>query len=462
LPVSLSNGKTTYKQLVFEGSASGNLFKLPAGPVGAAVGFHYRKDSINDVPGAITLAGNVWGSSTAGITKGDDLAREIFGELSVPLLKGLPFAENVELSLSGRHTKVNSYGEDDTYKIGLNWQLVPSLRLRATKGTSFRAPALFELYKNAETSFLSQRTVDPCIRWAQNLAQGLLPQYVANNCAAAGVPGAYTGAGASATITAAGGKGNLEAETSKAITYGVIWTPSFADLNVAVDYFDINVTNEITQLGAANIVNGCYRSLSFPSDPLCSLFSRNSGSHLITSITNNYINIAEQGNRGIDLTVRYGQELPWDTKLTVDLQSTWQLEDTTALFAGTLVDSNGFVGDPDWTGQLNFRLTKGEWTGFWGIDMVGKASDAEDYVDRNTAGTTFYKIHTEFTAYHSVSLQKKFDNWELLGGVANVFNEAPPAVSLGQGNYNTVGTSVLASQYDYIGRRMFVNITARF
>jgi hypothetical protein len=66
-----------------------------------------------------------------------------------------------------------------------------------------------------------------------------LPQYVANNCKAAGVPGAYTGAGATATITAAGGKGNLEAETSKAITYGVIWTPSFADLNVAVDYFDI-------------------------------------------------------------------------------------------------------------------------------------------------------------------------------------------------------------------------------
>jgi iron complex outermembrane receptor protein len=70
---------------VFEGSASGNLFKLPAGPVGAAVGFHYRKDSINDVPGAITLAGNMWGSSTAGITKGDDKTREIFGELSVPL-----------------------------------------------------------------------------------------------------------------------------------------------------------------------------------------------------------------------------------------------------------------------------------------------------------------------------------------------------------------------------------------
>ena len=83
-------GKTTYKQLVFEGSASGNLFTLPAGPVGAAFGFHYRKDSINDTPGAITLANNVWGSSTAGITKGDDLTREVFGELSVPLLRDLP------------------------------------------------------------------------------------------------------------------------------------------------------------------------------------------------------------------------------------------------------------------------------------------------------------------------------------------------------------------------------------
>jgi iron complex outermembrane receptor protein len=166
-------------------------------------------------------------------------------------LKGLPFAENVELSLSGRHTEVNSYGEDDTYKIGLNWQLVPSLRLRATKGTSFRAPALFELYKNAETSFLSQRTVDPCIRWAQNLAQGSARNTSPTTARPPAFPGAYTGAGATATITSGGGKGNLEAETSKAMTYGVIWTPSFADLNVAVDYFDIDVNNEITQLGAA-------------------------------------------------------------------------------------------------------------------------------------------------------------------------------------------------------------------
>lgn len=455
-------GKTIYKQLVFEGSVSGNLFKLPAGDVGVALGFHYRKDSINDTPGPITLAGNIWGDSASGVTKGKDLAREIYGELSIPIFRDMFLAKNVELSLSGRHTKVNSYGEDDTYKIGLNWQIIPSLRLRATRGTSFRAPALFELYKNAETGFLDQRSIDPCVRWSQNLAQGNITQRVADNCRASGIPADYSGQGAQATITSSGGKGSLVAETSLAKTYGVIWTPKFADLQLAVDYFDINVKNEVTQLGAGTIVNECYKSLNFPTDKLCSLFVRNPGSHLITDVTDNYINIAQQINRGIDLTVRYGQDLPWDVKMVVDLQSTWQLKDTEAKFADTVVDQNGFVGDPDWTGQLNLSFQKGDWTGFWGIDMIGKGSDAETEADVSTSGTSFYKIHTEFTAYHNVSLRREFEDWSVTGGVSNLFDEHPPAVSYRQGKYDTVGGSVLSSQYDYLGRRVFVNIKAHF
>jgi iron complex outermembrane receptor protein len=454
-------GKTIYKQLAIEGSVSGDLFKLPAGMVGAAFGAAYRRDEINDTPGPITRAGNIWGSSTAGITAGKDKTKEIYGELSVPIFKDLPFAQSVDLSLSGRYTDVDSYGSDETYKIGLNWQVIPSIRLRATRGTSFRAPALFELYKNAETSFVSQRNLDPCIRWQAALTAGTLPQYVADNCKAAGIPGTYTGAGAQATVTSGGGAGALQAETSKATTYGVIWTPKFADLKVAVDYFDIEVNDEITQLGAARIVTGCYRSLSFPTDPLCSLFKRGP-SGLVTAVTDNYLNIASQLNKGLDLTVNYGQELPWDVRLDMELQSTWQFKDTTALFADTVVDSNGFVGDPDWTGQLNFRFTKGDWAALWGIDMVGKASDAEDYADSNTTKTTFYKVHTEFTAYHSISLQKKFEDFTLLGGVANLFDEAPPQVSQNAGNYNMVGRSVLSSQYDYIGRRLFVSFQAKF
>ncbi|WP_245863710.1 TonB-dependent receptor domain-containing protein [Caulobacter mirabilis] len=466
-------GNTVYTQKVLEGTVSGDLWKLPAGPLGAAFGFHYRRDEINDKPGAVTLASNSWGLTGAGITKGKDTTTELFGELSVPLVKGLPGIEDLSLSLSGRWTDVKSYGDNSTYKVGLNWQITPSWRVRATRGTSFRAPALFELYLANQTGFQGQRVVDPCINWQAALDLFRISQRMADNCASAagpggGVPGNYIGGPTSAEIVTGGGKGTLEAETSEATTIGVIWTPSFIDLSVALDYYEIEVNDEVTRLGGANILRICYNSETFPTDPVCSQFTRNSTSKLITQVRDRYINIANQMNRGIDLTVRYEHEFDFG-RFTFDSQFSWQLEDQTALFPGNTVDTNGDVGDPDFVGNLQFRFERGDWTAFWGVDMIGKASEAEDINDHNNpAGpgippTTRYKIQTEFTAYHSASVRKKFDTWTVTAGMANIFDEAPPALTtLNLGQYSTTGYSVLASQYDYFGRRAFLSISKRF
>ncbi len=457
-------GNTVYTQKVIEGSVSGDLFSLPAGPIGAAFGFHFRTDEINDTPGPITLANNSWGLSGAGITKGDDTTKELFGELQVPIAKGLPGIEDLSVSLSSRWTDVDSYGEDTTYKLGVNWQITPSWRIRASKGTSFRAPALFELYLANQTSFPSQRTVDPCIRWAAGLIAGTTTQQVADNCAnpagpGGGVPGAHTGAGGSATLIQGGGAGQLEAETSEALSVGVIWSPDFIDLNVAIDYFEIELEDEVTSLTGGQILSACYRSLNFPTDPICSLFDRNPGHKRIEEIRAKFINIASQSNRGIDLTVRYQHEFDFG-RLVVDSQFTWQLEDEIALFAGANVDNNGDVGDPDFVGNLNFRFERGDWTVNWFVEMIGKGSDAEDFGDTNLAGTIGYKMDTEFTAYHSASLRRRMDTWTFTGGIANLFDEAPPSVTPSQ--VSAVGTSVLASQYDYYGRRLFLNVKKTF
>ena len=37
---------------------------------------------------------------------------------------------------------------------------------------------------------------------------------------------------------------------------GVVWTPEFANLSVAVDYFDYKVQGEIANLGASDIISG--------------------------------------------------------------------------------------------------------------------------------------------------------------------------------------------------------------
>ena len=88
-------GKTDYTQTTIEGFVSGDLIKAPAGDIAAAVGVFYQRDEINDVPDDHVLAGNVWGSSSAGITAGAQSSKAIYGELSVPLAKGATFFESL-------------------------------------------------------------------------------------------------------------------------------------------------------------------------------------------------------------------------------------------------------------------------------------------------------------------------------------------------------------------------------
>ncbi|MEG0819581.1 MAG: TonB-dependent receptor, partial [Brevundimonas sp.] len=203
-------GNTLYEQTYVEGAIGGNLFELPAGPLGLALGFHIRRDEINDTPGDVTLADNSWGLSGAGITEGSEDTREAYVELAVPLLKDYPFIQDLDLSLSGRYTDTKTSGDASTYKVGLNWAVNDAVRFRATHGTSFRAPALFELYLADQTSFAGQRNIDPCLNLDNRLADGTVTQKLYDNCTNAagpggGVAGDFTGGNSSAEVVTGGG-----------------------------------------------------------------------------------------------------------------------------------------------------------------------------------------------------------------------------------------------------------------
>ncbi|MGB5104730.1 MAG: TonB-dependent receptor [Steroidobacteraceae bacterium] len=459
-------GTTTYDQWSLEAFMSGRLFDLPAGPLSVAIGAHYQDDQIKDKPGEITLSGNAWGSSSAGITAGDDKTKAVFAELEIPLLRDLPMVDRLTLSASARYTDVDSYGSGDTYKVGLDWGITPAVRLRASHGTSFRAPALYELYLADQTSFLGQRSIDPCINYGDALEAGEISPRVAANCEAVGLLPDYDGGAITATIITGGGYGVLEAETSTSRTVGLVWQPEFADLSVSVDYFDIEVKDEVDQVGAQNIVYECYDSEFFPSDPLCDLFERD----LVFGIDNvrdSFINIAKQTNKGWDVAATYRTNLPWG-ELTLETQHTFQTEDTRALFAGTKEDFNGEVGDPEWVGRLNATFERGDWTFFWGTSFIGSSSNHERFGGNTTTyrgETVKIVLETDTVMYSSASVARRFDDWGLTArlGVSNVMNEPPPRVTtLNLGELNTVGTSAFYSQYDWLGRRYFLNFTKDF
>ena len=465
-------GNTEYNQWSIDGFVTGELFELPAGPLSIATGFHYREDEINDVPGSITLESNAWGSSAAGITTGDDKTKALFVEFDVPLVNDVTLMKDLTLNASARYTDVDSYGDDTTWKAGINWQIFDSVRIRANQGTSFRTPALFELYLADQTSF-GNRSIDPCINWGQELTDGNISQTTADNCAAdpAGLPPDYTGATITPTIITGGGFGVLAAETSESTTFGVIWQPSFADLSISIDYFDITIEDEVEQLGAGTIVGGCYSSdtgYAFGgTEPLCRQFDRSLPNDGVDNVKDSYLNIASQTNRGIDFSLRYTNELGGWGNLRVDLSANKQLEDKIALFADEVDDVNKIVGDPEWVGEYSFSLARGAFEMYYGGRYVGQASDQRFYSDDLT--TVFGEpvrqvLGVDSVVYHSLSGAYTYEDLGLrvLVGIANLTDEEPPQVSDRGTDFEPVGNSAFYSQYDWLGRRAFMNVTWNF
>ena len=470
----VETGTTDYTQWSVDGFITGEAYDLPAGPLSLAVGFHYREDEIIDTPGLITFdpatgEGNSWLDDAAGITAGDDKTSAAFVEVDVPLLADKPGFENVTLNASARYTDVDSFGSDTTWKVGINWQIIPSVRIRANQGTSFRTPALFELFLADQTSTISQRA-DPCRLYGQAFIDGDISQNVFDNCAAdpRNLAPDYTGGTVTPTVFTGGGFGVLEAETSDSTTIGLIWQPAFADLSVSIDFFDIEVLDEVDQLGGAQIVASCYESDFGNTEPLCQLFDRTGINFGIDNIRDSFINIAEQRNRGFDYAIRYNTDLGRGS-LTIDLKATRQIEDFKALFADTAEDLNGRVGDPEWVADSKITYTRGDWEYFWGANYIGTSSSAEDF-----GGTTItYRgveydavLNTDVVVYHVFSASYEFDNGvNVLAGVANAFDEEPPQLTrqgVGTNIYSMVGNAVLVSQYDPLGRRFFLNVTMTF
>jgi iron complex outermembrane receptor protein len=288
-----------------------------------------------------------------------------------------------------------------------------------------------------------------------------------------GIPANYTGLGGeSALIIQGGGAGILEAETSEAKTLGVIWTPDFLDLSVAIDYFDITVENQVAQLGPAAIAGGCYGSPVFP-NAFCDLLTRNPGNtptsaFHITEINDSYININDQSTRGIDFTIRYEHEFNFGD-LSIDVSATQTLEDVVNLFDPTLSsgfatnDFNGSIGDPEWVGDATIQLRRGDYTYSWFIDYIGPTDNEIFFPSEiDYFGRAARIINTtDHWLSHDVSVRWRGDNLTVTGGVANIFDAQPPVVSE-NGAQRLQNYALAATQYDLRGRAFFLRLGYEF
>ena len=208
--------------LVFNGEIPLFGFELPGGPVGAAVGYQYRKNNFTNVPSEEEIAGVTWigGYDREGVTNGDREVDSLFVEVAVPVLN------NLEVEVAVRNETFSTGQEATTPKYGITYAPLDWLTLRATQGEAFVAPSLTSLF-NPVTCGLGTIT-DPFIDF-----DGF-------------------------TTTCGGGNPDLGNETSESTQLG--FDLVFDNFDIHISWSQTDFQNRIIGFSAQDVVNADYEN----------------------------------------------------------------------------------------------------------------------------------------------------------------------------------------------------------
>ncbi|MEP9401626.1 TonB-dependent receptor [Sphingomonas sp. VNH70] len=278
---------------------TGTVLQLPYGPLGLAAGYEFRKQTGSFTPDAIVAAG-LGSDIPAQPTSGAFDVNEIYGELSIPVLKDVPFFRLLEGSFAARYSDYSTSGTRTTMKGGVSWKPIEDLRLRGTWAQGFRAPSIGELF--GTPSRFDGGVSDPCSDFNNTGVSAT----VKTNCIARGVPanGSYVQTNQQLPVLT-GGNRALKPEISESWVLGGVYSPSWASgigrLSLEADYYTITVDNAVASIGADVLLANCTQT----NDPVaCGAITR-STSGAITQIRGLLQNIASLKSEGVDLTLNY-------------------------------------------------------------------------------------------------------------------------------------------------------------
>ncbi|CAM3736068.1 TonB-dependent receptor domain-containing protein [Roseateles saccharophilus] len=469
-----SSLNTSVSQKMAGASVTGDAFDLPAGPVGVAAGFEWRKEASATNFDALTQSGLNGGNALAN-TAGQYSVRELFVEAKLPLLKNLPAVKNLDGLLSYRHGDYSTVGGTNSWNSGLDWAVNSTVRVRATRAVSTRAPNIGDLYQGASQTFPTGLK-DPC--------SGLLPTDTgvkADTCKS--YPGVVANMAANGKFLLSqadlqgisgfgGGNPKLKSEQGKSTTVGLVLTPKSVDLlknfTFTADYYDISIDRAINSPGRAYSLDQCFNK---GNQAYCGFITRRTavqGAYSVGSlefISDNPVNSGGQKARGIDFTSSYAERvgpgmltarLTWTHLLDAWNKPTDDADKDTSL---------GEVGNSRNRWMLNLGYASGPWAVNTTTTYIGKAYLDDQFMnglcntDANNVCQPALKEQGKVAAkaYFDLQGSYKLGKAQLYAGVNNLFNtKAPPIISGLPGN--TTGAETDAGTYDAIGRRYYVGV----
>lgn len=424
---------STIRQQVVSGSISGDtsqLFELPGGPVGFAIGGEYRKENSSFQPDPIIQQGLTY-TNVLLPTKGEFDVKEIFGELNLPIVKNRPFFHSLELGAAIRYSDYSTIGRTTTWKVDGMYAPIRDITVRGTYSVAIRAPNISELFGGQSQTFAFFQ--DPCT--TQNLNNGTSSR--AANCqtllSGLGVanPAAFTDSRSTNIPGLSGGNPSLSQEKAKTWTAGLVLAPSFLPgFTASADWYDIRLTNAINTVAPQQLAELCVDQPSLDNG-FCSSITRQNGGATAGQITGFVVgpqNVAAFRTAGLDVNVNY--------RLQTAKIGTFNLK-----LVGGYLDKLNFVGTPgadptdsrgtayapkyQATGDLTW--SSGVITLNYGLSWFDKTlrysklivAGDPDYV---APEYLYYKERWQHDLFASVDVNKSF---QIYGGVNNVFDQKP-------------------------------------
>ncbi|MBU6378006.1 MAG: TonB-dependent receptor [Gammaproteobacteria bacterium] len=440
-------------QVDFALNASRSLFDLPAGTVGFATGYEYRKEKAVDVPDAFaatlssvlpTVAGTRQAPTTAQSrdpTSGAYDLHELYAEISAPLLADLPLVHSLDVDAAIRYSNYSTVGGETTAKFGVAYRPVESLLLRGTYSQGFRAPSILELYQGTRnTNF---QAVDPCNGGG------------AGKPGCTGIPTSYNqnqfGGGTINGVVA--GNPNLQPETADTLSLGISLTPrALPGLSWTVDWFKIEVSDAIASQTATQLLQACALRQTY-----CDLINRAPSGEVLL-LRQAVVNLSSIEVSGVDSTLRYDLDTDlgrFSTVLDVSYLDRFRTQIVQPDGSVTIDDRAGKSDQPRSTfprvkGQAGLRYSRSGFEAGYKARYIGSSSDVP--------GNAVNGGNLRAITYHDLQLAYSFGDagYRVAVGVDNVTDRQPPASAAN----NPINFDIYT--YDIRGRYLYATFGVKF
>jgi iron complex outermembrane recepter protein len=396
--VTLYGGR--YRTDEIDAAVAGPLFRLPAGTIQAAAGVDWRQETfffagdnrtnLNSADSFILNAPFDNSLATTGTLK--RLIRAAFAEVQIPILRGLDF------TAAGRVDQYTGFGTTKNPKFTLRYAPTDKFMIRSSYSTGFRVPSFKQMFDPVFDSPLA--------------ATGLID------------PGTGLQIPANSANVVFGGKSDLQPETAKMYSAGIVFQPS-KRLSGNIDWWEVNRRGTILTFNTTQLLANY--------DLFKDRFIRRPDG-TIAFVDTRWVNAGETMTKGVELGLRGNTDMGrgklsagFDVSRLLGKRSKllptspWAPDElgvfTRATEIGIKWKHTAFVSyrQGNWTAQVN-NLYRG---GYLDAVLPGVRSGAVRPPD--------WKPKVEPYNIFGLSLSYRgLKNITVIAGVKNLFNTDPP------------------------------------